>query len=169
MGFQVSDDGVFHVTLGLQYGIAVIDQQLLEQGVLQSNVALQPTVVEQVPLERTKQAPGLAGALEQIATLHGTGADASTDRQMRVELGHGITDLRTLGGELTLRTADIRASPDQILWHTKGYIDRRSRNACFFSEHSVEFLWGISQKERQSILDLLQGGLQRRGRGPGVV
>ena len=40
MGLEVGNDGILDIALGLQDGIPVIHQQLLEQGVLQPDIAL---------------------------------------------------------------------------------------------------------------------------------
>ena len=73
--FQVGDDRVLDIPLGDQQGVLVVDQQLLEAGVLQPDVALQAAVVEQVPPELAEQAKGIAVALEQVTSAQCAGAD----------------------------------------------------------------------------------------------
>ena len=52
LGLKKGDDGIFDLALNLQHGPPVVLQQLLEDRVLQSDVVLEPSVVEDVPLKR---------------------------------------------------------------------------------------------------------------------
>jgi hypothetical protein len=174
MGLEIGHDGVPHLCLGLQHGLAVVLQELLESRVLQPNVIFEPSVVEDVPLETTKETVVKAVSTEEVAEFlvacgRDAGSNAPADAEMRIELTDGKADLGALGGQLTLGYADIGPPADQILGHADGDLEGGGWNRLGSAEHPAHVIGRPAGKDRKSVIELLQGLLERGQGGYGIV
>ena len=126
---EEGDQGVLGLGIGLEHHLLIFQRPLLESGVLDANVVDQPSVVEDVPLERRPDVAGQRSRLEQVAESGGIQEDVARNGECGIQFGDGDPDLGALGGHLAFGAADVGTPAEQIGRDAHRDSRRRGRNA----------------------------------------
>ena len=81
---------------------------------LTATLAIGSAGVEDLPGHPRPDAPVAAGRQEKVARFNGFQADGADEPELRVEIGHGLTDPGALGGQLPLGPSDVRPPPQGL-------------------------------------------------------
>ena len=116
------------LALCLKDGPAVIFEQLLEGSVLEQNIVLDSSIVENVPMHKSPITVCDILRVEEISELLagrlGSGrADKTRQRECRIEVADCDPDLSRLCRQLPFSRANVGSAADQVL----GHADREHR------------------------------------------
>ncbi len=75
--------------------------------------------------------PPLLSDLKRSLELFGVDEDLTCNRNARVEVRQGDTDLGTLRRDSPLRSTNVRPPPEQIRWDTDGNLSGSGRDTAF--------------------------------------
>ena len=95
----------------MEVSVLVVDDQLLELGFLKADVVQDPTVVEDVPLERRADGALERLAVKQVGKVLGRITERAVNGDGRVEIGVGNADLTAVSEAVATRTG---RSPEAV-------------------------------------------------------
>ena len=172
---QKSYQSVLHFLLGLEDGVLIGDQQLLEPGILHPDVVRDPAIIERYSTGR-KARPGRCGSSTgtcrsslNFPTSLERNPKCPAERESGIEIRLGHTDLGALSRCLVLGAPNIRPPAKEIgrdAHHDFRWGDRNLRSAF---QKIGQVARRQAQQHAEGILGLPQLGFKGRNGSQGVI
>ncbi len=165
-GPHVGGHGILHFSGGLQHGLAIGDQSLLQPGILDPYVVADAAIVEKGPEEAPARAVGQTVTVEQITG--GGEAQKTGQAEARVERSLCHADLCVQSHRIHFRHAYVRASSQEIGGDSDGKLLGKGRKLAVCVQQPREIARLSSQQRAERVSGQLKCGFECRYRSLGT-